>query len=186
MDCSEYLEHASEFLDGRAEESLAGRIDGHLSRCPRCRRHNTILEEGLRLLQTLPEIDIPSDFQPRLDHRIFHLEDGSSLAREHLGSGVTAVSVLTMAVLMAFAAWTPRMSGSDRTALELPAVVVNERPERSFTPRARPPTFSRGLSLFTTADFQEGVWGDTHQLLFEYSSLSARRRGPGLTRTGLQ
>jgi len=185
MDCSEYLEHASEFLDGRVEEGRARELEAHLSQCPRCRQYRTILEEGLHLVQSLPAVDLPADFRSRLKHRIFHIEDGAAIARESLGSGAATAAVLSMTILMVLAAWAPLMGG-DVPALELPAVVVARPPAETFTPTPRAPTFSRGLSFFTTADFQEGVWGDTHQILFEYSSLSQRRRGTFLSRVGLQ
>lgn len=185
MDCSEYLEHASELLDGRVDEAMARKLEAHLSGCPRCRHHRQALEKSLALVHTLSTLEVPQDFGPRLSHRIFHLEDGSSIARESLGSGATTAAVLAMAVLLALVAWTPSMGG-DGVTLELPPLVVAGPPSDTFTPRARPPSFSRGISLFSTADFQEGVWGDPHQLLFEYSSISERRRGQYLSRVGLQ
>lgn len=185
MNCSEYLEHASELLEGGVDGEMALMLEAHLAECSRCRRHRVALERGLALLQALPALEVPRDFGPRLNHRIFHLEDGAGIARESLGSGTTTAAVLAMAVLLALVAWTPRMAGP-RVTLELPALVVAGPPAQTFTPRARPPTFSRGVSFFTTADFQEGVWGDTHRLLFEYSSLSERRGGRYLSRIGLQ
>lgn len=185
MDCSEYLEHASEFLDGRIEGPLALELEAHLSECPSCRRHHTTMERGLHLLRSLSKIEVPSDFRPRLAHRIYHIEDGSSIARESLGSGATTASVVAIAVLLAVVAWTPR-GGAPEVSLEFPAVMVAGPPAQFSAPEARAPGFSRGSSFFATADFQEGVWGDSHRILFEYSSLSDRRREQALSRLGLQ
>jgi hypothetical protein len=185
MQCSEFLILSSEFRDGRSGGSLEGEWEAHLAACPRCRRYQDALEKGVDLLRSLPSLDVPDDFQPRLSHRIYHIEDGASIARETLGSGATTLSVVGVAVLLAFAAWTPR-AGIVGPSLELPAVVVDTPPARSFTPGPRRSTFPRSSSFFTTADFQDGPWGDTHQVLFEYSSLSGRHRNPAISRMGVQ
>ncbi len=185
MDCSEYLERCSEYLDDQIDEEIAGEFKAHLSDCSRCRQYHATLLQGRDLLRAIPSLEVPPDFHARLDHRILHIEDGASIARESLGSGATTAAVVAMTVLLALAAWAP-LVGSSRVSLELPAVVVAQPPSPTFTPRARHPSFSRGGSFFTTVDFQEGVWGDTHELLFEYSSLSHRRRGSYLSRVGLQ
>jgi len=185
MQCSEYLALSSEFRDGRTKRYLAGEIEAHLTVCPRCRLYRSTLERGVDLLRALPVLDVPDDFKPRLSHRIFHIEDGANIAKETLGSGATTLSIMAVAVLLAFTAWTPRAGGTV-PSLELPPIVVAGPPARSFTPGPRRSTFSRSPSFFTTADFQDGPWGDTHQLLFEYSTLSGRRRGPTLFRVGIQ
>jgi hypothetical protein len=130
-------------------------------------------------------MDVPGDFRARLTHRIYHLEDGPSIARESLGSGATTLAVLAVALLLGFAAWAPRADRGTGT-LELPAVVVGPPTLRTFTARHRRSTFPRGPSFFTTAEFQDGPWGDTHRILFEYSSLSERRRSAVLSEIGIQ
>ena len=185
MDCSEFLARSSEWLDGRISPEEHEAMEVHASRCPECQRYGRTLAKGLELLRSLPPIEVPTDFQPRLTHRIYHLADGSSIARESLGSGATTIAIMAVAALLAFVAWTPRV-GNSGAGLELPAIVVARPPAPTFTPRPRRPTFSRGSSLFTSVDFQDGLWGDTHQTLFEYSSLSGRRRGSSLSRVGLQ
>jgi len=185
MECSEFLALSSEFRDGRVRADVAGEVEAHLASCPVCRRYGVALEQGVDLLRALPEMDVPDDFKARLTHRIYHVEDGSRIAQETLGSGATTLSVLAVAVVLAFAAWTPR-AGFRGPSLELPAVVVTAPPQRTFTPEHRRSTFPRGPSIFTTAEFEDGPWGDTHRLLFEYSSLSARRRSAILSGVGIQ
>jgi len=185
MQCSEYLALSSEFRDGRIKGNLEIEVEAHLADCLRCRRHQDALERGVDLLRALPALEVSEDFKPRLSHRIYHIEDGASIAKETLGSGATTLSVGAVAILIALAAWTPKTGGME-PAVVLPAVVVQAPPARSFTPSPRRSTFSKGPSLFTTTDFQDGPWGDTHQVLFEYSSLSERRRSPALSRVGIQ
>ena len=82
MDCKEYLSRFSEFMDGMTEADLSNEMEAHRSTCPGCDRYSATLETGRSLLQSLPSLDVPPDFRPRLDHRIFHLADGASIAPE--------------------------------------------------------------------------------------------------------
>jgi hypothetical protein len=184
MDCHRYLAQFSEFYDGRAEVGVSQEMEAHRSACERCRRYSDTLEVGGDLLRALPTLDVPPDFRPRLDHRIFHLEDGVSIAREALGTGATTVSVLIVAVLVAFSAWAPAVKVMN-PVVELP-VVVAKPPAASFTPARTNPTFPRNLSLFTTTEFQHGIWGDSHDLLREYSPILERRRNQALIRAGIE
>lgn len=185
MDCSEFLDLSSEFRDRQTREVETRDVEAHLASCPRCREYRDALEKGVGFLRSIPPLDVPEDFLPRLNHRIYHVEDGASLARETIGSGATTLAVLTVALLLAVAAWSPR-AGNRGSTLELPTVVVGAPRARTFTLVGQGPTFPGDPSFFTTADFQDGPWGDTHRLLFEYSSLSERRRGLALTRVGVQ
>jgi anti-sigma factor RsiW len=185
MECPEFLACSTEWLDKQIPEGEDREMEDHLAGCAECRQYQSTLSRGLKLLRAMPPLEVPSDFHPRLTHRIFHVEDDAEIARESLGSGATTVAVMAVAALMALAAWTPMM-GTSPVAVELPAIVVLRPPASSFTPRHRARTFSRQPSLFTTADYRDGIWGDTHQTLFEYSTLSHRRRGRVLSAVGLQ
>jgi hypothetical protein len=185
MECSEFLARSTEWLDKKIPEEEYREMEDHLSGCSDCRQYQSTLAQGLKLLRALPPLEVPSDFRPRLTHRIYHVEDGAGIARESLGSGATTIAVMAVAALMAFVAWTPR-AGIPQVTVELPAVVVARPPASSFTPRRGNRTFSRRPSLFTSADYRDGIWGDTHQTLFEYSSLSNRRRGRVMSAVGLQ
>ena len=184
MDCQQYLVRFSEFFDGRMAEGLSREMEDHRSVCRRCRGYSETLEAGGELLRALPSLEVPEDFRLKLDHRILHVEDGKSMARRSLGTGATSVSVLAVAVLIALSAWAPTLHPAD-PAVALPPVVADP-PVASF-PRARvDPTFPRHLSLFSTAEFQDGIWGDSHDLLREYSPILDRRRDQALLRVGIE
>ena len=185
MDCRQYLAHFSEFVDGRAEAEVSREMEAHRSACERCRRYSDTLEAGGVILRALPTLEIPPDFRPRLEHRIFHLEDGASIAREALSTGATTVSVLAVAVLVSFSAWAPAVTVMEMD-VELPEVVVAKPPAASFTPARTDPTFPRNLSLFTTTEFQDGIWGNSHDLLREYSPILERRRNQAIIRAGIE
>jgi hypothetical protein len=92
---------------------------------------------------------------------------------------------MSVAALIAVAAWAPTI-GQPAPTLELPAVVVAAPPAASFTPAQASPTFPRNLSIFTTTEFQDGIWGDPHNLLREYSPILEHRRSQPLIRVGIE
>jgi anti-sigma factor RsiW len=185
MDCQEYLRQYSDYFDGLADAELSRAMEEHRSACGTCRRYAEILEAGAGALRDLPAIDLPSDFRARLDHRIFHIEDGPSIARESMGTGATTVSILALAALLAVSAWAP-VVGTPRPMAELPALIVVGPAQPALTEAPASTSFHRSRSLFTTTQFREGIWGDSHELFREYSSLSERRRAEPVVQVGSQ
>ena len=94
-------------------------------------------------------------------------------------------SVVTMALLVALSAWAPTL-GRAEPFVELPALVVETPPTPSFTLVPYAPTFPRDLSIFSTTEFQDGIWGDSHQLLREYAPILDRRRDASVVRVGIE
>lgn len=172
MTCSEYVERFSEIYDGAASPQVARQADDHLASCPACRRYRRVFERGTQLLRSLPAPDVREDFVPRLQHRIYHV-DQDEVLRRHTNSGATAFAVLGMAVLLVTVAWAPMLRPS-APVVELAPIVVN-----------RPPAAVRARSVASFSAFaarpagrtaEAGLWGDARTLLFEYSRL-ARRYG---------
>jgi hypothetical protein len=187
VDCSEYLIRFSEYFDGRASPPAEKEMTAHESECPSCEEYRSAVDAGRRLVRSLPPLEVPQDFRARLNHRIYHIEDGVSIARQTLGSGATTVAVVAMAALLAAVAWTPVFRRLP-TAVELPPVVVEgqETEPGPFTSQTPSSTFSRKHSPFAADHFEDGFWGDTHQLLFEYSTFSHRRRLAEPARIGIE
>ena len=185
MECKEFLARFSDYVDGRAEAGVARAIEAHRDTCQQCRHYSTTLEAGRELLRSLPPLDVPEDFRPRLHHRILHVEDGRSIQRQSSNSGATIASVLAVATLVATAAWAPVL-GHGSPTVDLPPVVVEAPPEATFTPPRSTPTFPGNMSLFSTTEFQDGIWGDPHDLLREYSPILERRREQALIRVGIE
>lgn len=184
MDCQEYLARFSEYRDGRVDTETSVEMEVHRSGCVRCARYSETVEAGIQLLRSLPPIDVPGDFRPRLNHRILHVADGAAIARQSLGTGATTVSVLAVAILVAVSAWAPLMSVPSPT-VDLPPVMAGP-PPASFPAPLSAPTFSRNVSIVPTTEFRDGIWGDPHQRLREYSPLSHMQRGGIFMRTGIQ
>lgn len=184
MTCSEFLQSFSEYYDGTGSESLCRGAEEHLAGCADCRRYLETFNRGRSLLRSFPEIEVSDDFHPRLQHRIYHLEDGEVLKRGMLGSasGTTAVTALGMAILLVFAAWSPTLLTLE-PVVTLSPIVVSGPDMRSFGLRLRP----LDLEPEDASPLDEGrnLWQHPNALLFRHSPLSGRSR-PAFRRTDLE
>jgi hypothetical protein len=182
MNCSEFIAGFSEYYDGR-DGSPDDSMRAHLEECVSCRRYHRVVTRGGQLLRELPPPSVPPDFHPRLQHRIYHVEDEAVLTRP-VGSGTTGATALAMAILLTVVAWSPSVTGSAPT-VELPPIVAQAPVTlRSLTPvgtglSPRPSV----LDLGPSRDGQR-LWVNTHSLLYEYSPLSAKYRQAAEVRRG--
>jgi len=169
MNCSDLVERFTDYLDGSVSEEDGASIDRHLDECASCVRYKTVLAHGADLLRSLPEPELREDFVPRLQHRLYHVDDERALG-DQAASGTSALAVLGIAVLLSAVAWSPTFFGGARI-VELAPIVVDRAPARtpvrpaSATP---PGTFSTK----SQADLREGLWANT--LLYDYSPLAQR------------
>lgn len=169
MNCTDVVSHFTDYLDGRLSDELSVSVDRHLDGCAACLRYREVLERGAEALRSLPEPELRADFEPRLQHRLFHVDDERTL-RANGASGSTAVAVLGIAVLLNVVAWSPLIIASD-PVVELAPIVVDRAPERPGDDVifASPPgTFSST----SVTDLEAGLWANT--LLYDYSPLSQR------------
>ncbi len=77
MECREVLARYSDFLDGGLRGEKREEVTKHLERCDRCRSYQKILSEGLLAFREMPKPRLTDDFYLRLQHRLFHLKEGS-------------------------------------------------------------------------------------------------------------
>lgn len=180
MDCSQVVARFTDYLDGQASADEASAIERHLDGCSKCIRYENVLKHGALLLRSLPEPELREDFVPRLQHRLFDV-DNERILREHGGSGAPALTVLAIAILLAAVAWSPALFLSS-PVVQLEPIVVDRAPERSpFRPvSATPPgTFS------TKGDTElPGLWANT--LLYDYTPLSQRYQQRARARRGTE
>jgi len=174
MDCSDFVARFTDYLDGVSsqEETLA--MDRHLAECPGCRRYKLVVERGAELLRELPEPELRDDFAPRLQHRLYHLED-ERVVREQVTSGAPAFTVLGIALLLTAVAWAPAMRGGRAAGTFEPVAI--ERAPASSAQSAAP---SRPVRGDLTLERYGGLWENT--LLYEYSPLSRGYEGVPRTR----
>lgn len=169
MTCSEFHDRFSDYYDGTGEPSFLGEADAHLSACARCRRFHEVVARGAEILKGAPQLSVADDFLPRLQHRIYHLEDGAALSGAEAGSAATVTTAVAIAALIALAAWSPALLRAPE--VELSPIVVN-RPEPRIV-GVRPPQFWISASEpGIRAAVDRDLWDDP-QLFLRYSPLTA-------------
>ena len=168
MNCSDIVACFTEYLDGSMPESEVAVIDEHLATCATCVRYRNVLEHGAELLRALPEPELREDFRPRLQHRLYHVDDERVLSA-HATSGTPAMTVVGIALLLTAAAWAPTLQNG-APLVELDPIVVDRAPRASLRPVSSSPLGT--FSSKTPADLDDGLWENT--LLYDYSPLSQR------------
>ena len=169
MTCYDFRDRFSDFFDGTADSSFLGEANAHLAECMDCRRYRDVVTQGSAILRSMPPVVVADDFFPRLQHRIYHLEDGPAMGQaDTVGSGTT----VAVAVLIVLAAWSPALVRPPQIAL---APIVVSQPE----PRAlgvRPLLLWTGSAQATQSSsvsaVDRGLWDDP-QLFVRYSPLAA-------------
>ena len=181
MDCSDFVSRFSEFYDAPAGAPVRRDAEAHMGECEKCARYEQVVSRGVGLLQAMPQMELPESFRPRLQHRLFHVEDGDAAAQATSGSAVPVAAALGMAVLLTIIAWYPTV-GRATPEVSLPAIIVSGPPE------SEPlfPTDALGLPVGSSLNLGSGLWSNPNTLLYEYSPMSERYRNNAvLRRTGL-
>lgn len=143
-------------------------MDEHLVHCESCRRYKSVVEHGAALLRSLPAPELREDFEPRLQHRLYHVQEERSLP-DHVSSRAPALTVVGIALLLTVVAWSPLLRGS-APVVELEPIVVTQAPSpiRLRVSSVR----TRSLELRAGPTLEAGLWDDAR--LYEYSPLSRR------------
>lgn len=140
MLCKDFIQGYSEYADDRLPPDARARYEAHRRTCGACDRYHAVVRRGVAEYRSLPTVRPSPDFLPRLQHRLYHVDDAGRLSNgPHLGS---AALVAVAAVGFLALAWLPfatRMS----VEVELPAVAV-EAPVRAVAGRPERSLFGRG------------------------------------------
>lgn len=126
MECKDFLEGYSAYRDGLVDEAQREAFRTHAERCDSCARYDRVVRKGTDVLRDLPQVDPPSDFLARLQHRIYHIEDGIPLSSAFEGGSAAVLAVAAVGLLAL--AWMP-FAVQAPVEVELPAVAV-DAPER--------------------------------------------------------
>jgi len=189
MTCSDFVARLSEYIDGAAPVEELREAEQHVAGCPSCSRYRAVVERGVELLRGLPLPEVPEDFHPRLQHRLYHVDAGAALGgpASSVAPGLTVVGVAL--VFMAIA-WAPMLRAA-APEVELPAIEVSRPPMalRYRSTRAYP--FNAALDDRSRARRESSVrpadlWDDAPALFSEYSALSHGHRSSSMERTGLE
>jgi hypothetical protein len=121
MRCDDFIQSYSDFRDGTVTEESRSVYERHLAECARCRRYDRVVTGGVMLYSELPPHQVSPDFMPRLQHRIYHLEDATRLTTKRTVGSAALVAVAGVGFLAV--TWLPfatRMS----VEVQLPSVTV--------------------------------------------------------------
>lgn len=167
MECNGFLERFSEFHDGEATDAEA--FEQHMAECAGCRRYADTVKRSLVLLRAVPGVVVGEDFHPRLQHRIYHIQE--DLSRRRGGVSFTRLGVAFAAtILVALAVWGPELA-RETPQVALPPIVVSEPPsQRVAAPSAT--VRYRSIRLLDPGLDGDDLW--TTRALYEYSALSQR------------
>ena len=105
MHCREFRNRHLPFVDGTMSEADMVAMQGHLSECADCARHDTALRRGLLVFRNLAPVEPSPDFATRLHTRLLGLrqrDERSELFRAPgMGAFVAAASVVALGFVAA-------------------------------------------------------------------------------------
>lgn len=95
MVCKEFIDRYTEYIDGALAAGERRRFDTHLKGCKSCRRYQRVLTRGLAMWRALPRVTASPDFLPRLQHRLYHVDESTNRSwRGQLGRAA-AIAVVS-------------------------------------------------------------------------------------------
>jgi hypothetical protein len=150
MDCEEFLEGYSSFLDGEFDECHCNEYRVHLAACHDCAEYDRVVRRGLRLVRELDPPDTAPDFMPRLQRSFLSQSQASRTGDYVWLGGVTGLALASLILVFAVPALRP--GGG---MLELPPVIVeaSERPSGTHSLWGPPPRFVPSASFLTVPSF---------------------------------
>jgi predicted anti-sigma-YlaC factor YlaD len=115
VSCDEILAAHSDYLDGLLPSHDAARVQWHLASCASCSRYDRIVRRSSELVRELPDVEPSDDFAERLQHRLYHLQDGAAIAGGR-SPGAGAAATVAVAGFIALLAWSPVFMGGGDAA----------------------------------------------------------------------
>lgn len=120
--CDEFLARYSDYIDGLLSPVEAAQMSTHATVCRSCARYDRIVRKGLELVRDLPAAVPSEEFELRLQHRIFHMEDAHALQPRASGTA----TALGVAAAIALLAWSPLfVVPGEQEMAAAPALVEN-------------------------------------------------------------
>ena len=149
--CDEFLARHSEYLDGLLTPLAAARLNAHASVCHSCARYDRIVRKGIDLVRDLPDVQPSEEFEMRLQHRIFHMEDAHALEPRPAGAtgAAGAAAALGVAAAIALLAWSPMLTPSAQDD-GMTAAAFEQRADDTYGAFVAGPLFSQSSWYPTT------------------------------------
>lgn len=151
MDCEEFLEGFSSFLDGEFDECHCNEYRVHLGSCHDCAEYDRVVRRGLRLVRELDPPATAPDFMPKLQRSFLSQSQRSRSTGDYVRlGGITGLALASL--ILVFSVPTLRPGGG---LLELPPVVVEASEQASGTHSlwGPPPRFAPSASFLTVPSF---------------------------------
>jgi anti-sigma factor RsiW len=151
MDCGTFLDGYSEYRDDLLPLPERAAFEAHLRGCDSCARYDRVVAGGVRVLHSLPELEVSDDFMDRLQHRLWHVEDELATARRRRARPLrrTAAGAVAMAAAVGGVALLPQLpSWPAPTVTMLPSVsaAAPESGARGYRVASAPEATGEGLA----------------------------------------
>jgi hypothetical protein len=101
--CATFLAQHTAYRDGQLTAQQARVHEAHGEHCASCARYARVVERGVAVLRGIEPVAATPEFAPRLQHRIFHLEDPAFAPRRRY------LPVTLMAAALAAVVLVPRL-----------------------------------------------------------------------------
>ena len=150
MDCRQFLENHSSYVDLRCSAIEEREFQQHLADCQRCARHDTAVRRSLLLVKSLPTIQPSPDFRARLDARLRSVQPEMSAPRFRPSLFRLPLSAFAAvaAGLVIVAALAATMRGDDVIRMApVVATLPESEPSQTMTP-ALVATVPTGMSVW--------------------------------------
>lgn len=171
--CDEFRAGHVEYMDGLLGSARADAWSRHARACLPCARYDRTVRRACAAARAMPSVSASDEFRPRLQHRLFHVQDDASLSRRD-SRGHVAVSV-ALAGLMTALAWSPLLV-DEPAAVELPPVQAQAPlPSAAGALSAGPVR----VNLFSSQAALPGAWLNGRPLPSHFHV--GQDRGPTLT-----
>lgn len=169
MVCRRTLEGFSDFRDGLLAEAEESEFRAHLDACPECRRYAEVLDRGVCILRSIPELGLPEDFVRTVRRRVRQARDPSLPGDPGLGgAGGIVVPLIALAALLGILSGVHRLRSLPEVRL---APVAASAPSQSAGSAGVPRSF---LLVHDPGRWREQIRRET---LYRTSPLGERYAG---------
>jgi hypothetical protein len=132
-DCDRFIQEYSDYRDGVLTADRQAEFREHVAACACCARYDRVLRAASDLLSQLPGAEPDEDFMPRLQHRLYNIDEGLGDLPAHRFAGAAAlVGVAAVGILalfwLPFAATVPMEMQLDPVAAYIPPPTEVEVP----------------------------------------------------------
>lgn len=150
MDCAEFLDSYSDYLDRRLEIHPVSEYGQHIENCPSCREYDRVMQRGLHVFRRLQPPDSTPDFANNLRSRVAEFQHGVEQRQNLTARAATLATLSTTALLVLV---TIPMLRASADTVRLPPVVVEAPNDASSSLWGPAPVFANPPALLLVPNF---------------------------------